>query len=100
MADIKNAPTTPLPWKGTFPFDRRRGHRVLSYIKLGGACLTICRSIGEGTLEDIRYIVHAANSYPRQVEFARWVVDQDPQRLTDTGKHAYALLVSLGETNT
>ena len=81
-------PATALPWK-THHDDMQIGSLSLN----GDGDYS-----GEGySKQDAAYIAHAANAYPRWVEFAKFIASQDPNGMTAQGNRARALMRELGE---
>ena len=83
-------PATALPWK--YQAEGRAQFGIL-----GSARLPAPHPTAQNNQTDAAYIAHAANAYPRLVEFARFVASQDPNGLTTEGNRARALLRELGE---
>lgn len=78
---FKHAPATPLPWVAD-------GHHVTNADPKTRMYIVVKR---EGPQQNAAYIAHAANAYPKLVEFVRTVAaDRDAE-------DARALLRELGE---
>jgi hypothetical protein len=80
---LSKRPATPLPWHSEAP---------MGGIRTSGYHLYTAHTSGVQNTrrEDSQYIVHAANSYPRLVDYVR--------RWADTDAPARELLRSLGES--
>ena len=83
-------PATALPWK--YQAEGRAQFGIL-----GSARLPAPHPTAQNNQTDAAYIAHAANAYPRLVEFACFVALQDPNGLTTEGNRARALLRELEE---
>ena len=86
----KHTPATPLPWSSFAtdvhgPVPTERTHTRKTVANCGHAH------------KDAAYIAHAANAYPRLVEFAQGVAAMNPHPSSDRGNDARALLREIGE---
>lgn len=70
-AYLSHKPATALPWAEHRGSDGRTGHLIVGGEKLTGAIRqpAIAKIAGNGKAKDAEYIVHAANAYPKLVEF-------------------------------
>lgn len=95
---VKHQPATPLPWLATtgtaeyYRFDQRRLIQTID-----GQRNVAKLDAHESREPDARYIAHAANAYPKLIAELQWRVSQDPNRISEQGNRARALLAELGE---
>lgn len=82
---VKNKPATPLPWKAWFGLDKGTVH------PRGSSPCVKNRLTQILSREDAAYVAHAANAYPKLVEFLRDVANDEH------AVAARALLTEIGE---
>ena len=100
MTKIKKAPATPLPWetsKGEYA-------ALLSGPKYSPAWQDSAWDRDKDAIQDVAYIIHAANAYPRLVDALKKAIasadgwsDDDRGVPADDLDNERALLVELGE---